>query len=209
MRRVADWTEFALPGVADGHASALALSKRVSGQVIWAIVQTTASVVGIAHYKDGRCQRCIEFADGSWRRVEGEPQPWEALLFSAEELEAAKDVGVPGDNAELEVAFASKTLEVGKTLPWPREWETLRYAISVTEAEWEAAQVSPPVVRVEGRGTLRVTYVARIALFFSVGCLVGLLLTRDGGFAGLAVAALLVALGAGFLRRAAVGRWFL
>lgn len=117
VRRLAEWTELALPGVADGEASALALSKLVPGPVIWAIVQTTASVVGVVHFQDGKCLRCIEFADGSWRRVEGEPQPWEAWLFSQEELDAAKDVGDPSDDPELEAAFASKTLVVGKSLP--------------------------------------------------------------------------------------------
>jgi hypothetical protein len=37
----------------------------------------------------------------------------------------------------------------------------------------------------------------------------GLALTRDAGFAGLATFLLLLAFGAGYLRRINVGRWFL
>jgi hypothetical protein len=90
LRKLGDWSELQLPGVANGEATAAALSERVSGQVLCVIVQTTASVVGVAHFRAGKCERCIEFGDGSWVRVEGEPQPWEARLFSAEELEAAR-----------------------------------------------------------------------------------------------------------------------
>jgi hypothetical protein len=209
LQRLAEWSELALPGVADGESSACLLSKSVSGPVIWVIVQTTASVVAVAHFEAGECRRRVEFADGSWRRVEGTPQPWEMRLFSPEELEAAKDVGDPGDDAELEAVFASKTLEEGKSLPWPREWETLRYALDVTSADWEAARQKPAVIRIPGRATSNLTYAARLTLIAGVGCLLGFGLTRNAGFGGIGAALLLVALGAGFLRRIQVGRWFL
>ncbi len=209
LRRLADWSELALPGVADGEPSACALSKSISGQVLWIIVQTTASVVGVAHFEAGKCQRRIDFADGSWRRVEGLPQPWEARLFSPEELDAAKEVGDPNDDAELEAAFADRTLGAGKSLPWPREWQTLRYALDVTAADWEAARTNPAVVWIDCRGTSKVTYVARLALIAGLGCLIGLWRTRDVDFAAVATPLLLVGFGAGFVRRMHVGRWFL
>jgi hypothetical protein len=89
LRRLGVWTQLLLPGVDDGAASALSLSRAAAGQVVWAIVQTTASAIGIAHFEGGKQLRRIEFADGSWYRVEGEPQPWEAALFSDVELAAA------------------------------------------------------------------------------------------------------------------------
>ncbi|HVY28351.1 MAG TPA: hypothetical protein VHB79_17470 [Polyangiaceae bacterium] len=206
--RVGQWTELVLPGVADGAASAAALSRRISGQVIEIIVQTTASVVGVAHFENGACQRRIEFADGSWCRVEGEPKPWEDRLFSREELEAAKEVSDPEDDAELEAAFADKVLAAGRSLPWPREWETLFAALDVTRAEWDAAHERPPLSQVQGRATSKLTHAARFSLLAGVGSVIALMLTRDAGFAGLAVVLLLVAWGAAFLRRMNVGRWF-
>lgn len=209
MRRLGKWTELELPGVADGEPSACSLSKSVSGQVIAVVIQTTASVISVAHFEAGERRRSIGFADGTWVCVEGEPQPWEARIFSQEELEAAKEVGEPDDDAELEAVFARKTLTAGQSLPWPREWETFFSAIDVTQAEWEAARNSPVLARVEGSRTSKLTHMARFTLLAGVSSLVGLWLTRDGGFAGLAVALLLVALGAGYLRRMSVGRWFL
>jgi hypothetical protein len=208
VRRVAEWTELLLPGVADGAASASSLSKCIQGEVIEVIIQTTASVVGVAHFYRGNCQRRITYADGSWIGVEGEPKPWEARLFSQEELDAAKEVTDPNNDAELEAAFASKTLAVGSYLPCPREWETLFNALDVTQAEWDAAHRRPAIFQLEGCVTSKVTYVARSALLAGAGCAVGLLLTKEAGLAGLSSVLLLVAFGAGFLRRMNVGRWF-
>jgi len=205
---VGAWTELVLPGVADGTASAVALSKRVSGEVIEVIVQTTASVVGVAHFENGACQRRIEFGDGSWHRVEGAPKAWEARLFSREELEAAKEVSDPDDDAELEAAFAHKTIAVGKSLPWPREWETLFSVLDVTRSEWQAAHERQPISLIEGGATSKLTHAARFSLFAGLGCVIGLVLTRNAGWAGLATVFLLAALGGGFVRRTSVGRWF-
>lgn len=209
VKRLAEWTELALPGVAEGDGAATALSQRVPGQVICVVVQTTASVVGVAHFEGGTCVRRIEFADGTWLRVEGEPQPWEARLFSVEELQAAKEVGDPSDDAGLEAAFATKTLAEGRSLPWPREWETLFSALGVSREDWDAARASSVLAHVEGRATSKLTHTARFALVAGVAGLMGLALTRDAGFAGLATFLLLLALGAGYLRRINVGRWFL
>jgi len=206
--RIGEWTELVLPGVANGEASAAALSRRISGEVLEIIVQTTASVVGVAHFENGACQRRIEFADGSWRRVEGQPKPWEKRLFSQEELEAAKEVSDPEDDAELEAAFAGKVLAVGTSLPWPREWETLFAALDVTRAEWDAAHERPPAWQVQGGATSKLTHAARLSLLAGLGSVIGLALTRDAGWAGLATVLLLVAFGAGFLRRMNMGRWF-
>jgi len=204
------WNQLSLPGVDDGaaSASALSLSRAVRGQVVWAIVQTVASVVGIAHFEGGKQIRRIEFGDGSWYRVEGEPQPWEAALFSKTELEAAKEIGDPEMDAELEAVFAKKTLELGQKLPWPREWETVRAALGVTEAEFFAVFDTEPLATVPGNRTSRVTHVARGALLLGAASLLGLVLTRNGLLAIVATMSLVVALGAGWLRQITHGRWF-
>lgn len=79
----------------------------------------------------------------------------------------------------------------------------------MTRAEWDAARTNPPSALVEGRATSKLTYVARVALLAGVGCLVASFLTREAGLVGVAVVSLLVAWGAGYLRRMGVGRWFL
>lgn len=153
VRRVADWLELSLAGVDDGEPTALALSRLGSGQVIWVVVQTTASVVEVTHYASGAVVRHIGFADGEWRRVEGRPQPWEAWLFSDEEREEALANGDPVDDEELERAFARKTLTAGDQRPWPREWETFFHAIGVEHEQWRAAQAQPPLVTLQGTKT--------------------------------------------------------
>jgi hypothetical protein len=209
VRRVSEWLELALPGVDDGEATALALSSRLSGQVIWVVLQTAASVVEVMHCENGAILRRIEFADGSWRRVDGTPQPWEAWLFSEEELVEAREVGDPENDAELEQAFFRKTLKAGDTLPWPREWPAFFQAVGFTQGEWEAAQALPPVATLEGSKTSKLTLFARAGLVLGAASLVGLALSRDGGFAGLAIACLLFAFGAGYVRKVTLGRWFL
>jgi len=208
LRRLGGWTQLSLPGVDDGAASALLLSRAAPGQVIWAIVQTTASAVGIAHFEQGRQLRRIEFGNGSWYRVEGEPQPWEAALFSETELEAAKEIAEAEMDAELEAVFGKKTLETGQGLPWPREWETVRAALGVNEAEFAAAYDKQPLTTVQGKRISRVTHVARIALLLGAASVVGLALTRNGAFVGVGAMFLIVAFGAGWLRQLTHGRWF-
>jgi hypothetical protein len=207
VRQVGTWTQLSLPGVDDGEASARELSQRVAGKVIWAIVQTTASYVGVVHFGCGNVLRRIEFGDGAWLRVEGEPEPWEGWLFSPEELELALETCAPGDEFEFETAFAEEKLAAGRSLPWPREWETVRAALGLTKAEWDAGFDAPVLATVEGKATSKLTHGARIGWALTLASLVGLWLTRDGGFAGLAVFFALATLGAGFLRRAALGRW--
>lgn len=210
-RPLADWVELQLPGVEDGEPTALALSRLLSGPVVWGLVQTTASVVGIVHCEQGRVRRGLEFADGSWRRVEGQPQAWESFFFSDEELEAARDIGSDDDDEALEAAFARRTLTVGATYPWPREWETLFHAIGVSQAQWEAARATPPHQVLQGRRTSTLTLFVRGSLLLGGAAVVAALLmphqARD--FGALAFAVLCLALGAGAVRRVSLGRWLL
>ena len=208
LRRLGGWMQLSLPGVDDGTESALSLSRAITGPVVWAIVQTTASAVAIVHFEDGKELRRIEFADGTWYRVEGESQPWEAALFSETELEAAKEIAEPETDAELDAVFAKKTLATGQELPWPREWETVHAALGVNEAEFAAVFETEPLAVVQGKQTSRTTHVARIALLLGTASVVGLALTRNGAFAAVGSMFLLVAFGAGWLRQMTLGRWF-
>lgn len=208
-RRVAGWLELALPGVELGEPTALELSKRVEGVVIAVLVQTTASVLSVAHFEGGAVRRRIEFADGSWWSIEGEPQSWEAWLFSDAELEEARAIGDPDDDAELERAFARGRLAVDDRLPWPREWEAMFQSIGVDRASWGRAQTGPVVLVVAGSRTSRTTWIARGGLVASVVAGAALVLTRHPDFVAVAAGCGLVACGAGYMRRVTTGRWFL
>jgi hypothetical protein len=78
----------------------------------------------------------------------------------------------------------------------------------VTHAEWDAARTAPALSYVEGRVTSKLTHLARFALLGGMGSVVASALTRDAGSAGVATLLLLVAFGAGYLRRMNLGRWF-
>lgn len=167
VRPVADWLELAVPGVDDAERTAVELSRLVSGQVIWVVLQTTASVVEVTHYESGAVVRRIAFADGEWRRVEGTPQAWEAWLFSDAEREAARANGDPEDDAELERAFARRRLVAGDRLPWPREWETFLHAVGISYEEWRAAQAEPPILTLQGTKTSKLRVFAWAALILA------------------------------------------
>lgn len=210
LRAVGPWSALSLPGVADGDQVARALSSQVEGPVLWVLVQTTASVVVVHHAEGGRTLRHIERGDGAWRRVEGDPQPWEAWLFSesvlAENLEHVDE----GEGAAVRAAFARGALAAGDVWPNPDEVETCWRALGVDAAEAIAAWSAPPRRVVEGTRTSGVTLTQRAALLVGLGAL-GLAVATAGDaralLGALAVMSLLGALLLGALRRLMVGRW--
>lgn len=160
VRRVSDWVEMALPAVEDGEPTALELSKQVAGEVIWVILQTTASSVAVMHCEAGVQRRFIVSSEGSWSIVEGEPRPWEAWMFSEEELQETREVCAEEEREEMEAAFARKELQAGSPHPCPGEWETLFHVIGVTYEDWSAAQALPPMATLEGTKKSLLTWVS-------------------------------------------------
>jgi hypothetical protein len=152
--------EVALPAVEDGEATALELSKQVPGEVLWVILQTTASAVAVMHCEDGVQRRFIQSSEGSWSIVEGEPRPWEAWMFSEEELHECREFCAEEERDAMEEAFARKELQAGSSYPCPGEWETFVHAIGVTHDEWSAAQALPPVTTLDGSKKSLLTWVA-------------------------------------------------
>lgn len=216
VRRVGEWTELALPGGEDGLEAAQALSRAVQGEVIWGLVQTTASVVSVVHCEGGRVVRQLSRSDGTWAEVEGEPRPWEAALFSAEALERAHDDVTPELIADIEARFRDRRLEVGARDPSLGEWETLFAALGVTGAQWNEAHRAPVRAEVEGGRTSRLTWLARGALGTGLVLALALLVLRSTrgpsdatGLLGLFSSLLLsAAFCAGALRKLTIGRWF-
>jgi hypothetical protein len=210
LRAVGPWSALSLPGVADGDHVARALSSQVEGPVLWVLVQTTASVVVVHHAEGGHTLRHIECGDGAWRRVEGDPQPWEAWLFSesllAEHLARVDE----GEGEAVRAAFARGTLAAGDVWPRPNEVETCLRALGVDATEARAGWSAPPLRVVEGTRTSGVTLAQRAALLVGLGAL-GLTVTTAGDaralLGALAGGALVGALLLGALRRLLVGRW--
>ncbi|WP_426749790.1 hypothetical protein [Myxococcus sp. Y35] len=212
IRHVSGWVELQLPGVDDGESTALALSTQVPGQVIWVLIQTSADVMSVMHCEDGQVRRCIVFEEHGWTRVEGAPEPWEAWLFSDEELEAAKESSDEEDDTALLEAFARKTLRVGDALPQPRAWGMLMHTLGMTEAELDAARAASVIGSVEGRKVSKLAVFARATLLGGVACLFGAIMSLGRARAdwlGFAFALMFLAFGAGFIRRSHLGRWFL
>lgn len=210
LRAVGPWSALSLPGVADGDEVARALSSQVEGPVLWVLVQTTASVVVVHHAEGGRTLRHIECGDGAWRRVEGDPQPWEAWLFSPSLLAENLAHVDEGESEAVRAAFARGTLAAGDLWPMPGEWETCWRALGVDAAEARAAWSAPPLRVVEGSRTSGVTLAQRAALLVGLGS-IGLTVASAGDaralLGALAGMSLFAALLLGALRRVLVGRW--
>lgn len=210
LRAVGPWSALSLPGVADGDQVARALSSQVDGPVLWVLVQTTASVVVVHHAEGGRTLRHIECGDGAWRRVEGDPQPWEAWLFSESLLAENLDHVDDSEREAVRAAFARGTLAAGDVWPMPNEVETCLRALGVDAAEARAAWSAPPLRVVEGTRTSGVTLAQRAALLVGLGAL-GVTLASAGDARALLGALTVMSLGAalllGVIRRVLIGRW--
>jgi len=71
------WHELELPGSIDAEAMTVALSRQVTGQVVWVLLQTTASVLAVMHCQGGAVIRHLGHGDEGWQFAEGQPQAWE------------------------------------------------------------------------------------------------------------------------------------
>lgn len=209
VRKVGEWAEIALPGVETGEAVALELSARVSGEVIWILIQTTASVLAIVHFENGQVVRRLEFSDGEWLTVEGTPREWETWLFSDEMLEDALECG--GDEDEVRAVFAEKKLAAGQRLPRPREWDSMWRALGMTREDWMAARDKEPLRTIIGRKTSGITRCSRLLLLGGVSSIAcGLAAEGDLRAVLMALGLPLIVLGlaTAALRRMRLGRWF-
>lgn len=158
-RTLGRWTELALGGVAAPVPLALALSARVSGELVAVQAQSTATVISVVHCEGGRVVRRLDFADGTWVAVEGTPRPWERAMYRPERLE--DELETHDDEAEVRAAFARADVKTGDSLPWPGILDNLVQALGVTEREWDATRASPPRVVLQGSATSGLTFWVR------------------------------------------------
>lgn len=110
------------------------LSKRVGDVVAFYEIDEGSTMGVYGAWKDGRLARSLLWCDAHWEEVEGEPQPWEAPLFSPEaldaNLDAARDDGA--DTAEVSAIFAGGQIKSGKA--FPRAEGLVRHIIKVCVA---------------------------------------------------------------------------
>ena len=101
-----------------GMAVELAALSRAVGEVIAFHEMDEGLTQGFyGLWKEGVLVRDLQWMDGAWIRVEGEPQPFEEPLFTEEALRYALEIS---DGAEaVRTAFAKKRIEVNDAWPTP------------------------------------------------------------------------------------------
>lgn len=108
-----DWAE----GPDLSEAPELQALSKITGDVVAFYAVDEGSQLGVyGHWRDGSLVRSLVFADDQWCEVGGEPQAWEAPLFSAQALEQALDSGDPEETQRI---FAAGSITQGASLPRP------------------------------------------------------------------------------------------
>lgn len=208
VRALGKWTELAPSGLQDPQPLAKVLSEKTSAEVIAVQIQTTASVVGVTHLSAGKIVRAVEHVDGGWSRIEGTPQPWEKRLFDDDAKETALESDE--DSEKIEAIFRHAQLEEGASHPYPDEFGAMCLALGIERADWHAAHRQPPRQVLQGS---KRSFGPLILLVATVACVIGAMVVGRGDgralFASLSVMLLVVTLGAGFMRKLRVGKWFL
>ncbi len=132
-------------------------------ETISRVLQTTAIAIHVMdemvlrfsyrRFEQGRAVRALNYADdgdlkgrGEWSTVEGEPEPWEAMLFSAERI-ATYRKRAPD---EVQEACADGAIKSGFSVPTVCDGDTLAEIVRAFELPWEPTQNGfPPATRME------------------------------------------------------------
>lgn len=104
-------------------AKELAELSRLVGDVVAFYLIDEGLTVGIyGAWKDGRLVRNLQWGDFQWLVADGEPQPWEAPLFTPEaledNLECARYDGQ--EEAEVRAVFAAGRITASAAFPSPK-----------------------------------------------------------------------------------------
>ncbi|MFT3707498.1 MAG: hypothetical protein QM817_07495 [Archangium sp.] len=208
VRTLGKWTEVAPVGFQDPEPLALALSAKTSADVISVQIQTAASVVGVTHLNQAKVVRRVEHVDGGWHRIEGTPQAWERKLFD----EDARELALEGseDSEGVEQIFERAELVQGSSIPYPDEFGTMCLALGVERADWVMLRNQPPTRVLMGA---KRSFGPLLLLVATWACVIGAIAVGRGDwralFGSLSAVLLVLTLGAGALRRARIGKWFL
>ena len=90
-------------------------------------------------FDHGQAVRSLEYADGgdpraggTWTKVEGEPEPWEALLFSPRLLELYRKYAPD----ELPEGSADRRIKPGLSIPWVCEADVVAEIARALQLPW-------------------------------------------------------------------------
>jgi hypothetical protein len=98
------------------------LSGKLATDVIWVTYQTTSDSFIFHHWRTGEQLRALWYGcahEGTWERVEGNAEPWEAEAFwDAETLESSLECAeTDSEREKLERLWKEKVLHKGQTAP--------------------------------------------------------------------------------------------
>lgn len=93
-----------------------------------------------ARFEDGRAVRALEYSDdsgkverGRWTKVEGEPEPWESILFSSRLMELyAKHAP-----DEVPEACTQNRIKAGFSIPWACDAGVVAEIARALQLPWE------------------------------------------------------------------------
>lgn len=124
-------------------ATELAGLSAAVGEVVACYDQDEGLTMGIyGAWRDGVLVRELLWQDGSWARVDGEPQPWEASSFTDAALAGSLDRADAGEHAEVRAAFAARRFAPGAR--WPMPDQLVRGIIAACRAQPFGFQPWPP-----------------------------------------------------------------
>ncbi|MBI4861163.1 MAG: hypothetical protein HY815_13035 [Candidatus Riflebacteria bacterium] len=102
-----------------GRAPELAKLSQTVGEVVAFYEMDDGLTMGVyGAWKDGTLIRDLQWMNGSWMRVQGEPQPWEESAFSDRALREVLDCADEPDKEEIRSAYARNQIIVDTR--WPR-----------------------------------------------------------------------------------------
>lgn len=104
-------------------------------------------------FDHGAAVRALQYFDdgnprgrGKWTKVEGEPEPWEAILFSPRLMELYRQHAPD----EVEEGCAENRIKVGFSIPWACDATTIAEIARVLQLPWEPTNNQfPPATRTE------------------------------------------------------------
>lgn len=92
------------------------------------------------HFDNGQAVRALEYVDhgnprerGKWTKVEGEPEPWEAILFSDRLMELYRK-HAPG---EVHGSCAEGKIKPGSSIPWACNAGTVAEIVDALQLPWD------------------------------------------------------------------------
>jgi hypothetical protein len=111
------WAEYPDLGMAFELA---ALSRSVGEVIAFHEIDEGLTQGFYGGWKDGTLVRDLQWMDGMWIRVEGEPQPWETPMFTDEAFKYALEIAAD-DPEPVRAAFSKRRIEVQAAWPTPVE----------------------------------------------------------------------------------------